>query len=62
MSKWKNDDKYDDDDFESAGPCRSEQFRRPLRQGETVPPIPTMYEQVAMANAAPTRQVKSASR
>jgi len=60
MSKRKSA-QYDDDDFDSVMPS-ADQFRRPLQQGETVPPIPSIYEQLAMAALTPLRPAKTSSR
>ena len=57
-----NIDHYDDDDFEAGAPPSADQFRRPLRHGEVVPPIPSIYEQLAMASMTPMRSGKAASR
>ncbi|MBK6973699.1 MAG: hypothetical protein IPH26_12415 [Sterolibacteriaceae bacterium] len=57
-----NIDQYDDDDFETCARPSADQFRRPLRHGEVVPPIPSIYEQLAMASMTPMRSGKAASR
>lgn len=60
MSKRKTA-QYDDDEFDSVVPS-ADSFRRPLQQGETVPPIPSIYEQLAVAALTPWRPTKSSSR
>lgn len=57
-----NIDHYDEDDFETGGAPSADQFRRPLRHGEVVPTIPSIYEQLAMASMTPVRPGKAASR
>lgn len=57
-----NIDHYDDDDFDPGGAPSADQFRRPLRHGEVIPPIPSIYEQLAMASMTPARSGKTASR
>lgn len=61
MSKHSNDN-FDEDDFEPNSVPSADQFRRTLRQGEVIPPIPSIYEQLTMAAAKPTRPGKAASR
>lgn len=61
MSKRKIDDS-DDEDFDAGGAPSADQFRRPLRQGEVIPPIPSIFEQLAMAAMTPMRPGKTASR
>lgn len=59
MSKY---EQYDEDDSETGVAPSPDQFRRPLRHGEVVPPIPSIYEQLAMAALTPLRPGKAASR
>jgi hypothetical protein len=61
LSKHRNDN-FDEDDFEASSVPSADQFRRPLRQGEVIPPIPSIYEQLAMAAATSMRPGKAASR
>jgi hypothetical protein len=44
-----------DADFDDGDVIDPKSQRRPLQQGESVPPIPTMVEQMAMAWAAGTK-------
>lgn len=53
---------YEDDDLEAATAPDIDQLRRPLRHGECVPPIPSIYEQLTMAAMTPRRPAKTASR
>ncbi len=61
MSK-KTIEQYDEDDSDNGGTPSADQFRRPLRHGEVVPPIPSIYEQLAKAAMTPLRPGKVASR
>lgn len=61
MSK-NNFEQYDEDDLDSSVAPSADQFRRPLRHDEIVPPIPSIYEQLAMAAMTPLRPGKAASR
>ena len=40
-----------DDEFEGGTPAGFKQSRRPLKEGETVPPIPSIYEQLDRAGS-----------
>lgn len=61
MSKRKIE-QYDDEDFDTGSAPDLDQLRRPLRNGEVVPPIPSIYEQLAMAAMTPLRPAKTAAR
>lgn len=58
----RNIDQYEDDDLDANSAPGIDQLRRPLRNGEIVPPIPSIYEQLAMAAMTPLRPSKGASR
>lgn len=53
---------YEEDDLDSGSAPGIDQLRRPLRHGECVPPIPSIYEQLTMAAMTPLRPTKTASR
>jgi hypothetical protein len=55
-------EQYDEDELDNAVTPSADQFRRPLRHGEVVPPIPSIYEQLAKAAMTPLRPAKVASR
>lgn len=51
----------EDDDLDVATSPSADTFRRPLKNGESLPTIPSMVEQALLAGATATRTGKRAS-